>query len=62
MWYANSLEFDRYITALQREQKVFEDLIQQKAYIVLPDIAQVMLKLCHLAHHIDVMNAENREY
>lgn len=41
MWYARSLEFDRYTAALQREQKIFEDLIQQKAYIVLPDIDQV---------------------
>lgn len=41
LWYSNSLEYDRYTTALQREQKVFEDLIQQKAYIVLPDVTQV---------------------
>lgn len=41
LWYSRSLELDRYTAELQREQKVFEDLIQQKAYIVLPELAQV---------------------
>ena len=40
LWYSDSLEADRYKTALEREQRVFEDLIQQKAYIVLPDLGQ----------------------
>lgn len=43
LWYSDSLESDRFAVALSREQKVFEDLIQQKAYIVLPDLQQVCI-------------------
>lgn len=46
LWYSRSLELDRYTAELQREQKVFEDLIQQKAYIVLPELAQVEHSIC----------------
>ena len=45
LWYSRSLELDRYTAELQREQKVFEDLIQQKAYIVLPELAQVGVEM-----------------
>ncbi len=47
LWYSRSLELDRYTAELQREQKVFEDLIRQKAYIVLPELAQVSLQKSH---------------
>ena len=41
LWYSNSLESDRYAASLVREQRVFEELISQKAYMVLPDLVQV---------------------
>lgn len=45
LWYSKSLESDRYMTALDRENTVFEDLIKQKAFIVFPEIAQVHICL-----------------
>ncbi len=39
--YKDSFEQDRYMAALQREQRVFEDLIRSKGHMVLPELGQV---------------------
>ncbi len=39
--YKDSFEQDRYMAALQREQRVFEDLIHSKGHMVLPELGQV---------------------
>ena len=45
LWYSKSLESDRYMATLNRENTVFEDLIQQKAFMVFPEVAQVRFSL-----------------
>ena len=41
--YKDSFEQDRYMAALQREQRVFEDLIRSKGHMVLPELGQVCI-------------------
>lgn len=44
--YKDSFEQDRYMAALQREQRVFEDLIRSKGHMVLPELGQVRTCAC----------------